>query len=214
MLRVVEYGRFDRVGGGEVAVDVRIIAATNVDLPALAATGQFRADLLDRLSFEVVTVPPLRERPGDILDLAQHFALAMTREMGAEYFGGFTASAEAGLLAYPWPGNVRELRNVVERSVFRAPSPTKPIADIVFDPFAGPWRPPAALSPLAPLPPAMIPAAPAPAGGTDFTECVRVFEAELLATALARNQYHQRRTAADLGLGYDQLRRHLKKHGL
>src|SRR5471030_2378045 len=118
ILRVIEYGSFERVGGNEVQyVDVRIVAATNLDLPSLAASGKFRADLLDRLAFDVVTIPPLRARPGDIALLAEHFARAMSRELGSEGFDGFTARAQVALAAYPFPGNVRELRNVVERAV-------------------------------------------------------------------------------------------------
>src|SRR6266478_2219056 len=121
ILRVIEYGSFERVGGNaEQQVDVRIVGATNLDLPSLAATGKFRADLLDRLAFDVVTIPPLRERKEDIALLAAHFARAMSRELGGADFAGFTARAEAALAAHDWPGNVRELRNVVERSVNRA----------------------------------------------------------------------------------------------
>ncbi|HUN52695.1 MAG TPA: sigma 54-interacting transcriptional regulator, partial [Candidatus Sulfotelmatobacter sp.] len=110
ILRVIEYGTFERVGGNdELQVDVRVIAATNLDLAALADGGRFRADLLDRLAFDVVTIPPLRERREDIPLLANHFAVAMTRELGREVFAGFGRAAEAALLAHGWPGNVREL---------------------------------------------------------------------------------------------------------
>ncbi len=94
ILRVIEYGSFERVGGNEVHhVDVRVIAATNVDLPALAESGRFRSDLLDRLAFDVVTIPPLRERAEDIPLLAEHFGRGMTRELGREVFRGFTPAA-------------------------------------------------------------------------------------------------------------------------
>src|SRR5229473_4056906 len=124
ILRVIEYGSFERVGGNEVhIVDVRVIAATNVDLPALAESGRFRSDLLDRLAFDVVTIPPLRQRAEDIPLLAEHFARAMAHELGRDRFPGFTAAALARLAAHPWPGNVRELKNVVERSLHRWPRP-------------------------------------------------------------------------------------------
>jgi psp operon transcriptional activator len=209
ILRIIEYGSFERVGGNEVHhVDVRVIAATNVDLPALAEQGRFRSDLLDRLAFDVVTVPPLRERAEDIPLLAAHFARGMTRELGREVFQGFTASALARLTAYGWPGNVRELKNVVERSLYRWPHPDAPVDDIVFDPFASPHRPamPEAASP--PLP-AIEPSAPG-----DFLGRVAAYEQKLLSEALAANHFNQRRTAAALGLTYDQLRHHLKKHAL
>src|SRR5271168_51435 len=124
MLRAVEYGTFERVGGSTpVTVDVRVVAATNVDLTAAVADGRFRADLLDRLAFDVVTIPPLRERPEDILLLAEHFARGMAREMRRDGFAGFAPPARAALLRHGWPGNVRELKNAVERSVARAARP-------------------------------------------------------------------------------------------
>ena len=131
LLRVVEYGSFDRVGGSApVQVDVRLIGATNVDLPAAAAAGSFRHDLLDRLAFDVLTVPPLRARTDDIALLAESFGRAMARELGWETFPGFARAALEALEAYPWPGNVRELKNVVERAVYRAASPRRPIAEL------------------------------------------------------------------------------------
>ncbi|MFS1704356.1 phage shock protein operon transcriptional activator, partial [Alteromonas sp. AMM-1] len=120
LLRVIEYGEFERVGGSRsLKVDVRLIAATNEDLPSLAESGEFRADLLDRLAFDVITIPPLRERREDILLLAETFAINMARELEMELFSGFTAKAKRILLEYDWPGNIRELKNVVERAVYR-----------------------------------------------------------------------------------------------
>ena len=120
LLRVIEYGEFERVGGSKtIKTDVRLVAATNEDLPALAQAGEFRADLLDRLAFDVITIPPLRERREDILMLAEHFAINMAREMEMELFSGFTEKARRTLLEHPWPGNIRELKNVVERAVYR-----------------------------------------------------------------------------------------------
>src|SRR4051812_18758322 len=87
LLRVIEYGEFERLGASDVvASDVRVVAATNVDLPALAAQGKFRADLLDRLAFAVVTVPPLRVRPEDIIALSRHFGTQMAQQMKREVF--------------------------------------------------------------------------------------------------------------------------------
>ncbi len=207
ILRVIEYGSFERVGGNaEQQVDVRIVGATNLDLPSLAATGKFRADLLDRLAFDVVTIPPLRERKEDIALLAAHFARAMSRELGRATFAGFAASAAAALEAYAWPGNVRELRNVVERAVCRAADGNRPIEAIAFNAFASPFRP---SSP--PAPDAIPAAAEAP---TDFPSRIRRHEASLLRDALAACRFNQRRTAERLGLSYDQLRHYLKKHGI
>ncbi|MFT7125823.1 MAG: psp operon transcriptional activator, partial [Candidatus Azotimanducaceae bacterium] len=124
LLRVIEYGEYERVGGSKTLVtDVRLIAATNDDLPGLARQGKFREDLLDRLAFDVITLPPLRTRPEDILILAEHFAVSMATDLGREYFPGFSSSARRMLLAHHWPGNVRELKNVVERSVYRSQNP-------------------------------------------------------------------------------------------
>ena len=142
LLRVVEYGEFERVGGSRtIHTDVRLVAATNEDLPSLAASGQFRADLLDRLAFDVITLPPLRERLDDILMLAEHFAINMARELEFELFSGFTEKAKRSLLEYHWPGNIRELKNVVERSVYRCNNPHLPVHELIIDPFESPFRP-------------------------------------------------------------------------
>jgi psp operon transcriptional activator len=208
ILRVIEYGSFERVGGNEVHhVDVRVIAATNADLPALAEAGRFRSDLLDRLAFDVVTVPPLRERAEDIPLLAEHFARGMTRELAREVFQGFTAAALARLIAHRWPGNVRELKNVIERTLYRWLRPDDPIDAIIFDAFAPPHRP------AAPAPPPPAPVA-EPVTEGSFLARVAGFERRLIGEALAANHFNQRRTAAALGLTYDQLRHYLKKHGL
>ena len=123
ILRVVEYGIFEQVGSSEpIRADARIIGATNADLPAITAEGQFKNDLLDRLSFEVLFLPPLRERKGDILLLANHFAARMAFELGREEVPEFSEEATETLEGYTWPGNVRELKNVVERAVYRGDS--------------------------------------------------------------------------------------------
>ena len=223
ILRVVEYGTFERVGGSEtVKVDVRLIAATNVDLPGHAAEGRFRADLLDRLAFDVVTLPPLRERPDDIELLAEHMALQMTQELKRDVFSGFSPRALQALQEYDWPGNVRELKNVVERAVYRCADPGRPIDEIVFDPFASPWRPqtaapfkPApAVTAVASQPSAAAPAVAAPSGAYDFVDHIRRIERDLLKRALEANAHHQKNTAKFLGMTYHQLRNCLRKHGI
>lgn len=94
LLRVVEYGELERVGGSQpLQVNTRLVCATNADLPELAEQGKFRADLLDRLAFDVVMLPPLRERRSDILLLADHFAIQMCRELNLPLFPGFTDRA-------------------------------------------------------------------------------------------------------------------------
>ena len=213
LLRAVEYGEFERVGGSQtLACDVRVIGATNADLPALAAAGKFRADLLDRLAFEVITLPPLAARPEDIPLLAEHFAMAMSRQLGRPWFAGFGAAALDTLIGHPWPGNVRELRNAVERSVARAADPEAPLTAISLDPFASPYRPAAVAAPAVPV---QTPAAAAPAADSGgFDARVAAFERRLLEGALAEARFNQKQAAAALGLGYHQLRRLLAKHGL
>ncbi len=212
LLRVIEYGEYERLGASETLhADVRIVAATNVDLPTLARSGKFRADLLDRLAFAVVTVPPLRVRPEDILILARHFGLAMSTTMKRAFFAGFTKAAEKALLAYRWPGNVRELKNVVERAV-AGTEPGHLIDDIRFDPFDSPWRPAADLA----TGPATrgTSSLDEPDGPYDFTGHMGRIEKQLLLNALARNLHQQKRTAAFLDLEYHQLRNLMRKYGL
>jgi len=213
ILRVVEYGEFERVGASATTrVDVRIVGATNVDLPAWARAGKFREDLLDRLAFDVITVPPLRARGEDVLRLAEHFGVAMARSLGAEVFPGFAPAVRAQLLAWPWPGNVRELKNVVERATYKWLPAEEPIGRVDFDPFESPFR----IGAPPPDAPRAAPAAdPAPAdlsGG--FKAAVREFETGLLRRALAEQRFNQRRTAQALGLGYHQLRALVRKYGL
>jgi psp operon transcriptional activator len=219
---VVEYGTFERVGGSEtVQVDVRLVAAANMDLPAMAAAGKFRADLLDRLAFDVVTLPPLRVRREDIAVVAEHVALRMTKELGRDVFPGFTERAMATLMHHDWPGNVRELRNVVERAVYRA-EPDQPVDEITLDPFRSPWRPTTHIATDVPAPVAAQ-TAPRPTEpeveapgetGYDFMEFIATTEKRLLTEALARNAHHQKKTADYLGMSYHQLRNQLRKHGL
>jgi psp operon transcriptional activator len=212
--RVVEYGEFQRVGGSKVlTTNVRILAATNADLPALAAAGKFRFDLLDRLAFDVITLPPLRARPGDKSLLADFFARRMAVEL-AEDFPGFAPSAIAAIEAHDWPGNVRELRNFAERLAHRAliTAPRDPVQfdSGALDPFASPWRPRRAGEAASEAEAPEVP----PVRTADFTEAVRLYELRLIDAALARAGGHQGRAAAALGLTYHQLRGLLKKHGI
>jgi psp operon transcriptional activator len=215
LLRAVEYGEVTRIGSSRpLRVDVRIVAATNEHLPDKVARHQFRADLLDRLSFEVVTLPPLRARTGDVPVLAEHYGRRMASEMGRLDWPGFSREAMAELVAYDWPGNVRELRNVVERAVYRWERDT-PIDAIEFDPFQSPHRP-RTVSGGAPSN-AFAPTASAAVETdepVDFKSRIARFEHDLLKKAMAENRFNQRATADALGLSYDQLRHALKRHGL
>ncbi|MFP1761813.1 phage shock protein operon transcriptional activator [Lonsdalea quercina] len=205
LLRVIEYGVLERVGGGQsLQVDVRLVCATNDDLPALAAQGKFRADLLDRLAFDVVQLPPLRQRQQDIMLLAEHFAVQMCRELGLPLFPGLTDRAQRTLLDYSWPGNVRELKNVVERSVYRHGTSSEPLDHIIINPF----------QPTAPLSvPDAAPNTP-PALPLDMRGWLSQQEQQLLQQALAQSRFNQRKAAELLGLSYHQLRGLLKKHAI
>ena len=229
LLRAVEYGEITRIGASKpLSVDVRIVAATNENLPALVDKGRFRADLLDRLSFEVITLPPLRSREGDIPLLAEHFGRRMSAEIEWSNWPGFTSRAVAALEAYPWPGNVRELRNVVERAVYRHEDPERPIDDIQFNPFHSPWAPAGTDAAVASVaagsaneaeeqpqqPLHLVSSTPAAGPTSDFRGAVTAYERQLLEEALRRNRFNQRATAAALGLSYDQLRHALKRHKL
>ncbi|WP_120511169.1 phage shock protein operon transcriptional activator [Photobacterium salinisoli] len=217
LLRVIEYGEYERVGGSKTCqANVRLICATNADLPAMAAAGKFRADLLDRLAFDIIHLPPLRERQEDILPLAEYYAVRMCREMGFGYFAGFSQQAQRTLLSYQWPGNVRELKNTVERSVFRQSNEDLPIQNIVLDPFEPPWSdnesnsdkensdsgnstPPVNAQPVLPL---------------DLRQYQTEQEIALINHALTQAKYNQRKAAQLLGLSYHQLRGLLRKHNM
>ena len=216
LLRVVEYGEFQRVGGSKVlTTNVRIVAATNGDLPSLAEAGKFRWDLLDRLSFDVITLPPLRARHGDKSLLADFFARRMAVEL-AQDFPGFAPSAIEAIEAHDWPGNVRELRNFAERLAHRAliTAPSEPVQfdPAALDPFASPWRPVQKHSRNPPqVTPVDTPDLWSVPGG--FAEATRLYELRLIDAALAQAQGHQGKAAEALGLTYHQLRGLLKKHG-
>ncbi len=233
LLRAVEYGEVTRIGSSRpVRVDVRIVAATNESLPALVSQGRFRADLLDRLCFEVVTLPPLRVRDGDIEVLAEYFGRRMATELDWDGWPGFGPLASRAMENYQWPGNVRELKNVVERAVYRWNDPGQPIDHIQFDPFESPWTPIATIPESAAQPTDAFSAAfseaeapprpstdfssfeAAPIKIGDFRATTEAFEKALLEQALAQHRFNQRQTAKALNLSYDQLRHSLKKHDL
>ena len=224
LLRVIEYGEFERVGGSKtIKVDVRVIAATNEDLPQLAKKGNFRADLLDRLAFDVITLPPLRYRKEDILILAEHFAMRMAQELQRDYFAGFSARAKQQLNEHPWPGNIRELKNVVERNVYLN-NDNDPVNHIRFNPFESPYRlsstSSASANEIDPADDPSISAAPdTPTGSTinfpvNLKKHIQQYEIDLIRKALEQQQFNQKKTATCLGLTYHQLRGYLKKYHL
>jgi psp operon transcriptional activator len=217
LLRLVEYGEFERLGGQQtIQVDVRVVAATNADLKQLADDGEFRHDLLDRLSFDVVHLPSLAQRREDIPELAVHFAIGMCTELGWELFPGFSEAAMGELVTYSWPGNIRELKNAVERSLYRWGKADVEVDEVVIDPFQSPYQ---KRQPAAQQAGALGSAAPGEPGEPgdsleDFTTRITTIEKRLLEEALARHGGHQGRTADALGLSYDQLRGLVRKHDL
>ena len=228
LLRVIEYGEFERVGGSKtIQSDVRLICAANEDLPSLADCGEFRADLLDRLAFDVITLPPLRYRTEDILPLAEHFAISMARQLKLDFFGGFGPIAIEQLLIHSWPGNIRELKNAVERSVYREGSEGQAIDHIVLDPFESPYRPnkrvktisrqqtnESSIEEEAPVNTEPVQHSSTIQFPLDFKEYTENKEIELLQQGLVEGQYNQKKTAELLGLSYHQLRGILKKYNL
>jgi two-component system response regulator HydG len=136
LLRAVEQGEIEPVGGdASVKVDVRLVAASNQDLLRLIATGSFRQDLYDRLAVLSIQIPPLRERPADILLLAAHFAQETARRYGRKHRLQFSAAARRRLQKQPWPGNVRELKNVVTRAVLFCEGDLIREEDLAFTPY-------------------------------------------------------------------------------
>jgi len=212
ILRVVEYGQFERVGGSQpVRVDVRIIGATNADLPKLAAEGKFKRDLLDRLSFEVLFLPPLRQRGEDIPLLARHFAARMSRELGWREIPDFTPEAMDSLEEYSWPGNIRELKNVVERAVYAGGG--EGISSIKFDPFIYPYG--SLLDEESKAKEAPNSAGKEDAyvfGDVPLLEQVRELEVTALQSAMESAKFHQGEAAKLLGLSYHQFRGLYRKH--
>ena len=232
LMRAVEYGEYE--AGGEAhtqQVNVRIVTATGKDLPAAAARGEFRADLMDRLAFDVITIPPLRYRPEDIAPLAEHFGRKISASLGAASFPGFTPEVMIEMETRSWAGNVRELKAVIERNVAQAflrdESLSAPIESLAFDPFEGPFRlrdaapssaetpsitlpnsttPPNIDAPLTPPPDIKVKAS--------FAERVMTFERRLIDEALQIADGHQGKAAEHLDLTYHSFRGLLRKHGL
>ena len=205
ILRVVEYNTFERVGGSaSVEVDVRIIAATNADLKTLVEEDRFKQDLLDRLSFEVLTLPPLRERKDDILLLANHFAGRMAVELGWKEIPRFSSQAAEALESYLWPGNVRELKNVVERAVYRSDAVT--ISAIVFDPFHSAHQMNPEKSKKKKIHPDLVSDELNDLLYKPFKEAIWQLKARMLENALKRAEYNQKKAARILGLTYHQFR--------
>lgn len=227
ILRVVEYNSFERVGSSEtIEVDVRIIGATNSDLLEMSVQGKFKRDLLDRLSFEVIFIPPLSVREGDIVLLANHFASRMAYEIGKKEIPTLSPDVINQLEEYSWPGNVRELKNVIERAIYRSTDDT--ITEIELNPFRYPYGSlraenqtiPTEPLPYQPPPQKEVPD-PAPSlsalikketTGKGFKDIVQDVEIALMEDALKKTANNQRKAAASLDLTYHQWRGLYRKY--
>jgi DNA-binding NtrC family response regulator len=188
ILRVVEYGTFTRVGGThEIRSRARILAASNADLQEAIGRGAFLPDLYDRLAFEVVRVPPLRERQGDTRVLARHFLTEFLKEVPALGGKSWDEAALAALERYPFPGNVRELKTIVERAAYRDTTREINVEDLA------------------------LPVVVAAQSGT-FSDRVEAFERQLIRDALNTAGGNQADAARRLGLAYHRFRYYARKY--
>ncbi len=194
LLHVLEERRLRRVGGSrEIYVDVRVIALTNRDLPAMVEQRAFRQDLYYRLNVFPVRVPPLREHSRDVLPLARHFLESLQAKFGRR-FEGFTREGENLLLCYGWPGNIRELRNIIERSMVLERGPRIGPESLAVD-----------CTDMAAPPPSIT--ADSPTALPTLDEAERA----LVERAMRAAGGNQTRAAELLGVTRDQLRYRLKK---
>ncbi|MCZ2720615.1 phage shock protein operon transcriptional activator [Marinomonas sp. 15G1-11] len=215
LLRLIEYGEFEKLGSTKTqSVDVRVIAATNANLVNMSQEGEFRADLLDRLTFDVIQVPPLRERHEDVEELAHFFAIKLSTELMWDYFSGFTENALNILKSHSWPGNIRELKNVVERSVYRWGDQDLPVDKIIINPFENNYSFD---------PPNITPSHPQHTHSSqsflldsnlNLKEQTQQLHIHLVKEALKNNQHNQKNAASQLGLSYDQIRGLIRKYHL
>jgi len=220
ILRVLQERKFTRVGGAEtIEVDVRIVAATNKELPAEIAANRFREDLYYRINVVPFKAPPLRERREDIPRLVEHFLTELCRENGRP-LKKLSSPALQILLAYPWPGNVRELRNVVERMVILCRGIEIGAPDVPEDVRHGAAKATGSPIPVAGAATAGIGGAAAPAelmaafGAATLRDARAGFEKEYLAKKLAEFGGNVSRTAEAIGLERTNLHRKMKVYGL
>ena len=193
ILRAIEERKFERVGGVEtIGVDVRLVAATNRDLKKMVEAGTFREDLFYRLHVVNLTLPPLRDREGDIVLLAQHYLKTLAAEHGKKA-NGITPDAMDALTAYSWPGNVRELRNAIERMVVLGSGEKLTVRDL-----PALLRTPAGRSGSAPRPGSVL----------------RDAERQMIEESLRRHKGSRVKAAQDLGISRRTLHRKLNEFGL
>jgi DNA-binding NtrC family response regulator len=204
LLRVIEEKAFRRIGGvKDIQVDVRIVAASNKDLDEERRNGRFREDLFYRLKVVPILLPPLRERPEDILPLAKYYTAVFNREF-AKQVTGVSPEAERALSRYPWPGNVRELKNVLERAILLQRGTVVEADDL----------PPEILGAEGPAASGAAQAGDTgvrlPPGGLSLDR----LEDDLVRQALEQTRGNQTRASQLLGISRDSLRYRMKKMGL
>ena len=207
LLRVIEYGEFERVGSQTLRqLDVRVVGATHENLPKLVEQGKFRADLLDRLAFDVINVPALRDRDQDVELLADHFAQKMALELEWPYFPGFTKKCMAQLNQEKWPGNIRQLKNSIERSMYLwmdedeiESGELRAISSLVLDPFEVKKE-------------VLVESKIKKLTSYSFKEKIDSQEKQLLVQALKHNDFKQVKTAEFLQITYHQLRALIRKY--
>lgn len=191
LLRVLETKKFERLGGRQTfSANARFIFATNADLENMMEKGEFRKDLYDRIAFETLVLPPLRQRREDIPALINHFTSMLAREIPNFEPRRFSAEAVRQMMQYYWPGNIRELKNVVERLLLQPGDEFVDTAD---------------------LPLEITAAAPA---GKNFNEKVEAFKKHLILSAWLDSEKNQKKAADKLGIGYDQFRHYFRKYEL
>ncbi|WED20723.1 phage shock protein operon transcriptional activator [Vibrio sp. JC009] len=207
LLRVIEYGEYERVGGNRTLnANVRLICATNADIQDLATQDKFRPDLLDRLAFDVIHLPPLRQRQEDIPLLAENFAIKMCRELSIPFFSGFGEKARQQMNDYQWPGNVRELKNVIERAVYQSGNSELPIQELTLNPFVADWQEKEQEKETITKRSFSFP--------LDYKEWQETLDIELLNSVLTEARHNQKAAAKMLGLSYHQMRGMLRKYNL
>ncbi|MDD2558216.1 MAG: sigma-54 dependent transcriptional regulator [Desulfuromonadaceae bacterium] len=211
ILKVIENRTFRRVGGREtLTVDVRIVAATNRDLPALVQRGEFRSDLYYRLNVLTIRLPPLRERRGCLPTLIDYFIRRLNAEYGKR-FSGVSPGAMELMQRYPWPGNVRELRNAIERAVMLGSEP-EILPEHLPEEVMTPWQEEPALTMAGITAPTSSTDGlriRLPPGGITMSEV----EMKLIAMALQQHDNNQTKAAQALGMSRDTLRYRMKKFG-
>jgi DNA-binding NtrC family response regulator len=214
LLRVLQERAFEPVGSTQTkTIDVRVVLATNVDLAALVAQGQFRQDLFYRINVVNIRLPSLRERLGDITLLSNHFLKKFKQETGRDSIVGFTEAAMAAMHRYAWPGNVRELENAIERAVVLCRRPQIDVEDLPEGIAAG-----TGIAPLSTIPRTSGSATLVELGLPDqpmtLDQALELPERKIIELALKRNNYNRQATASELDINRTTLYKKMKKYRL